>query len=254
MLPNSTWRRDVEAVWKFLHKHYCVEGRWTCGTHIHISLDPFYSLQDLKRIAQAVIHFETALEALVPSERRGNCYAMSNWLNSLELAQKNRSRPESIAYIETRMNRDQLIATMCGNDRDFCWNFRSLLNSDKRTIEFRKPPVSTTAKEALAWAEFAICFIQASIKCESPAKLQQVPPTLRGLLWFLSTNQKLGVNEPDRLEPLWAGKDLNAAFPPVYIDLQTRPLDAEEAFHRIQQADMERIQRLASSAGEPPYW
>lgn len=71
--PHSAWRENVQATWDYLQQNYSIESNDLCGTHIHVSLIPVFELSDLQRIACAVIHFETAFEALMPPERRVTC-------------------------------------------------------------------------------------------------------------------------------------------------------------------------------------
>lgn len=179
--PDSMWRGDVEATWRFLSRNYDIVGNHMAGTHIHVGFEPEYSLTDLKRIAQAVIHFETAFEALVPRTRRGNRFIKSNWLDAPGLARKGLTRGDSIAAIGEVSHFYQLLdmlhpmeASGAGYDRFFAWNFYSWYT--KRSVEFRKPPICTTSKEALSWAELAMSFVQASAICESAEALQKVPP------------------------------------------------------------------------------
>ena len=254
--PGSTWREHVEAMWTYLHTYYFIQGSACCGTHVHISLKPIYLLQEIKRIAQAAIHFEPAFEILVPPERRWNPYARSNWIDNGGLALRAKSRPESIQLIEETSSMSRLMLLLHPfNERNYCWNFASLLT--KGTIEFRKPPVSTSADEALCWAELVISFIQSSIQCESVEKLQKVPPNVGGLRWFVSQFNVPRVNEPARLERLWEGKHPKAMLEPVPaeqiypgIQLTTRQkLDLK----RLAKADRHRIERLAKNAREP-YW
>jgi transposase InsO family protein len=208
---------------------------------------------EIKRIAQAIIHFEPALEVLVPDHRRRTHFAKSNWLHANFLAADNKSRSQSVAYIEEQLNLRQIVdAIQRPRDRDFCWNFQNLLLSEKRTIEFRKPPASTTAEEALSWAEFAMSFVQSSIKCESAAKLQAIPPNLRGLDWFLRQSNVAGVNEPYRLQRIWAGKGLDEFLEPSY----TQELDPTSQLACVLKQglanDRTEIRRLARA--REPYW
>jgi Putative amidoligase enzyme len=224
--PGSTWRRGVEETWRYLKKNYNVLGSDTCATHIHIGLESGFDLVHLKRIAQAVIHFETAFEGLVPSCRRNNPYVKSNWLDAPGLAQKNKSRPESIAAIGATSNPEQLLALLhpvarlhVHKIRSFSWNFFSWYS--KGSIEFRKPPASVTSVEALSWAELAMSFVQASIGCESSKTLQDIPPSAGGLLWFLEKfGTEQGVNEPARLQRLWRG-----THPELFIEPKPQPQD-----------------------------
>ncbi|ERF72766.1 hypothetical protein EPUS_09413 [Endocarpon pusillum Z07020] len=254
--PGSTWREGVEAMWTYLHKYYLIHGNACCATHVHISLKPIYSLQEIKRIAQAAIHFEPAFEVLVPPERRWNWYARSNWIDNCGLALRDKSRPESIQLVEETSSMSGLMLLLHPfYERNYCWNFASLVT--KGTIEFRKPPVSTSADEALCWAELVMSFIQTSIQCESMEKLQMVPPNVGGLRWFVSQFNVPGKNEPARLERLWQGKHPKAMLQPVPAGqiYPGVPLTPREKWHlaRLARADRQRIERLAKNAREP-YW
>ena len=230
------------------------------GTHIHIGLEPDYSLTDLKRIAQAIIHFETAFEVLVPRCRRGNIHAKSNWLNAPGLAQSGRSRPESIAAIENvicfRDLSDLLHPTILGQyDRSFSWNFCSWF--DKRSIEFRQPPASLTSKEALSWAELAMSFVQASSRVVSSEGLQKIPPTVGGLRWFLlNFGNEPRVNQPGRLERLWRSAEPGAILEPKSqvsgLPEQER-LKLEERLRKMVLADRRRIEGIIKTA-RGAYW
>lgn len=256
--PGSGWRQDVEATWKYLKDRYHISTTDKCSTHIHISLDPFYTTLEIKRVAQAVIHFETAFEALVPAVRRDNHFVKSNWLDSPSLAKESKTRSQLIADINEQVRDDGVTSLMqMRSDRDYAWNFWALFT--KRTIEFRKPPASTTSKEVLAWAELAISFIQASVKCESTQKLQKIPATIGGLRWFVSLSREPGVNEPQRMSMIWDGKDPKALLAPIpnpgggwYFHAEER----KETITRLRclaQADERQNLRFAKRAREP-YW
>lgn len=213
--PGSTWRKSVELTWKFLADRYDIDTNHRCGTHVHISLDPFFNVRELVRIAQAVLHFEPAIEALVPEDRRGNDFCKSNWLGSRQLGAANISRTDSIAKIGKIQDPSELIRCMGnGEDRGYSWNFLSLMDKNKRTLEFRKPPGSTTVEQTLSWAEFVLSFIQAAIRCGSTEQLLKVPAHIGGLQWFLKQSNVPGVNEHHRLARLFAGQDPMATLQP----------------------------------------
>lgn len=254
--PGSNWRNHVQATWKFLHQHYKLEATDDCATHIHISLEPKYTLDEIKKVAQAAIHFEPAIEVLVPKSRRGNPYCKSNWLNAPGFTTKEPTRAETIANLGKKMALRGLITAMhiTGTDvsKNFCWNFCSIVN--KGTIEFRKPPASLDADAALSWAELAMSFVQAAIKCESPEALQQVPANIRGLRWFLETAAVPGMNELWRLDRLWRDKDPDLILEPVWIYYD----DQEWINHiglvtEMARKDKQRLQRQAERARKP-YW
>jgi Putative amidoligase enzyme len=259
--PGSRWREDVEVTWRYLSRNYDVAGSHRAGTHIHVGLVPDYTLLDLKRVAQAVIHFEPALEALVPLARRENWHAKSNWLDAPWLARKNKSRAESIAIIEKIQSSSALVyllhpATSSGRyDRCFSWNFCSY--HGKRSIEFRKPPASLTSKEVLSWAELAMSFVQAATWCESPQAMEEIPATVGGLRWFLRKYANVpGMNQPARLERLWRGLDpemLLAPKPQVEGLQQQERIELEAKLRSMAVADRRRIEELAKTA-KGRYW
>ena len=209
------WRDPILATWRYLLRNYEVRSNHECATHIHISLVPGYNLGQVKGIASAVIYFEAVFEALVPEERRGNEWAQSNWLESPKLAQKDKSRSESINEIARARDIDAVVSLMqiC-NDPKFAWNFLPL-TTNKQTIEFRKPPGSETADEALCWAELALNFVQASLGYGFLRDLNQFPQNIRGLRSFLEKGLNPRINDPDRLQMLWANQPPNAAIAPT---------------------------------------
>lgn len=71
---GSRWRSEVQATWAFLEDYSRAFKNRNCNTHVHISVLRCFTLQDVKKIAQCIIHFESAVEVLVPAERRGNEY------------------------------------------------------------------------------------------------------------------------------------------------------------------------------------
>ncbi|KAF7511873.1 hypothetical protein GJ744_003106 [Endocarpon pusillum] len=256
--PDSAWRKDVEATWQYLERQYSITKSASCATHIHISFQPpgIFTLEDIRRIALAILHFETAFEVLIPPDRRRNLYAKSNWLVGQHLGLKNKSRPESMAAINDATDMIQLIHLMQPvYDRDYAWNFNNLFDS-KRTIEFRKPPGSTTADQALAWAELALSFVQAAVRYGTLEKLQRVPSTVRGLYWFMEQATVPSMNEPGRLERLFDGTAPDAALEPQGIrsDLSYREeRQWEEASKRKTAADERRVIMHAQTV-QDPYW
>jgi hypothetical protein len=212
------WRDCIHTTWKYLEEHYHIIPTHDCGTHIHISLTPQYTLDQLKRIASAIIYFEPAFEALVPDDRRGNEWCRSIWLEGPKFAWQDKTRAQSIELIERAPNTMALLSLLHLNeDPRYAWNFWSLL-SPKQTIEFRQPPSCETADEALSWAELAVNFIQVSVKHGSAASLRLYPANAKGLRWYLGLVHERGVSEPDRLRRIWAGiQSPNAAIEPIYV-------------------------------------
>jgi hypothetical protein len=257
--PGSRWREDVDVFWNFLRKHFGITTNETCGTHVHLSLEPSFSVSEIKRIAQAAIHFEAAFEAIVPAERRGIRVAKSNWIDTPTVRTKARSRWELIDDIEQEGNLGLMIALMQEkNDRDYCWNFRSLFLSG--TLEFRKPPPCNTPEQSLAWAELAIGFVQASVQYGSLERLRSVPANVGGLRWFISKFGIKGANEPDRMQAIWADKNANAFSEPLprpvrnFFSWQEEERQNCEAMRRGLLDDDEKQSERHAKIARPPYW
>lgn len=215
---GSPWREEVRRTWAFLERNYEITTDVHCSTHVHISITRGFVLEDLKRIAQCIIHFEPAIEALVPPERRGNHYSKSNWLDNPVFASKDKSPREAIQEIGRAKTREEVVQLMTpGKDSYYTWNFQSLARL--KTIEFRKGSPSRNAREALAWAEFTMTFILSAMQTEDPPRyLDRIAPNVDGLKRFLlQEKREPSMCDPEYLEPLWVGTTGKESVQPTVI-------------------------------------
>jgi Putative amidoligase enzyme len=261
VVPGSSWREIVHGMWKYLSDNYHITGDQRddhCDTHIWISLEPDFNIQQVKRIAQAVINFEPAYDALVPA-RNGNRNARSLWLHNDRFAACHLTRRDCIDYIQPYPHIEDMgwvMHTYELHNNDFSWNFR-YLEADGGEIEFRKPPLSTEAQHCLAWAEFTMAFILACIRYPSHLALQRVPPNIKGLRWFLAQHNVTGLNESPLMQRIWRDIPLEAMVDPViclHRGINEEDIPSEtEALQEI--IDRDRVWRhdLARSAREPYY-
>lgn len=170
-------------------------------------------------MAQAIIHFEQAFEAILPEERRANEYARSNWIDNPHFAYQNLSRDQSIDFLEDLTTINQVIDAMNPNQsKYFSWNFLSVRRF--KTIEFRRGAVSLSVNDVFMWAELAMSFIRAALALQSTTQLRQYPRTVGGLRSFiqyaqLSTQQ--GMHNPTFLNPLFSGKASTDRANPVPV-------------------------------------
>ncbi len=196
----------------------------------------------------------------MPESRRGNKHAKSNWLHGQALGRIDISRLDSIAAIdkvpatdETGNIRQVIQLMQHPDDRDYCWNFSNIIGG-KGTIEFRKPPASTTSDEALDWAELAMCFIQAAVRYGDRARLEKVPSIVGGLRWFLEQAHVPGMNEPERLARVFDQPD-SAALEPQFVaedSWNVEPLSRERVTSKVAK-DKRRVLATAKSL-QTPYW
>jgi Putative amidoligase enzyme len=193
-------------------------------------------LTNMKKIAQCVIHFEPALEALVPAERRRNPFVMSNWIDNFRFADETITRGVAIEMIHECTSESELIGLMCPRpqERYYAWNFRAIGRFG--TIEFRKGSASLNASDALAWAEYTLLFVQSAVQT-SPKSLRRVPANIRALKEFL------GVEKINHLKPIFQGKDDKESLQPQPMMLQT--FEAVEILGRKLTNDEMEQRRLA---------
>ncbi|KAK6855676.1 hypothetical protein PG995_007827 [Apiospora arundinis] len=216
---GSLWRRDVDATWRFLEQNYTVTANEDCSTHVHMSLTDGYTVVQLKRLAQAIIHFEPAIEALLPPARRGNEYARSNWVDNENFAYRKLTRDQSIAVIEGCRDADEVINLMNPKQsRYFGWNFLALKKYS--TVEFRRGASSLTVEDVFMWVDFAISFLQASMRVRGMEDFKMYPPSVGGLSMFVhfaNLPSDPGMHVATHLDRLFAGRKPNERVEPVPV-------------------------------------
>lgn len=192
--PGSVWRGHIEVMWRYLREVFHVEANDSCGTHVHHSIAEGYTLQNLKQVAQTIIHFEPALEALLPESRRGNEYSRSSWIDNRNFGYKNLNRRQSMKLIDDCSNISELVVLMNpDHDKMFECNFLYLLNNRNGTIEFRRGAASTNVIDVFVWVEFAMSFVQAAhsqwVAFPPPEDPQyrRWPADIYPRRWFLGT-------------------------------------------------------------------
>lgn len=237
-------------MWKYLLDHYNVTGNNCCDTRVHVSQRPVFNLQEATRIAQAVIVFEPAIEAMVP-DRRGHRDVKSNWLHSDNFATLGKSRADSVLLLETNDRVDELGKVMQqSEDGFFAWNFEAMALEERR-IEFRKPGISTTHRQVIGWADFTMSFIQASMQCPRE-RLLRVPSSVGGLRWFLDTyNVPWLKDECCYVPTIWRNIPADAMLEPRpvldYLE-ESDILDKMQHLDGMIREDFRRIKEFARSA------
>lgn len=90
--PTSFWAADLSTIFSVLHASYLVIPSPHCSTHIHVSSSHggttgIFSPDQILSLAKSALFFESALDHLVPPERRSTGNNSSYW------CQSNRSNP-----------------------------------------------------------------------------------------------------------------------------------------------------------------
>jgi hypothetical protein len=242
--PGSPWRSRVVETWQYLQKNYDITVNKRCGTHIHISVEGGYGFEEIKQIAKAALWFEPAFDALVPLHRTGGkCgFAKNLWLNGNHLAIDNKSRLDCCHLIDTVKDYPSFVDIINQDMSWYSWNFRSIERF--YTVEFRKPPACKTADETLAWAEIAMTFVQSSIRYGYTEILQTIPSTVGGLRSFLEQSNVDGLNEPQRFQAIFGGKDPNSFLETTPLEVSWMSDDMWLKFESKIKADKKRVRSL----------
>ncbi len=196
------WLTDVAQVWDILDEHYMINTDKTCGTHVHISPsgDQVWDIGRLKAICRSIIHFENAIEALVPPARRGNIWAKNNRVDNPRFSMKTDHQClQLIASCKT----PQEIANLMNNsdDRFYTWNFCNGV-----TIEFRRGPGVIKEEQCLGWVEFAIAFIAAAVRIDPSANSAAFTKDVEGLARFTQAGLKMGMEHSGFMKEVFRGK------------------------------------------------
>jgi hypothetical protein len=220
-------------------------------TYVHVSLTrgearlggSIMDLEDIKKIAQAAIHFEPALQVLIPESRRDDLDAMSNWIDNERFLGRAFSRRKAIGMIESCNSTREVIELVCP-DKSFrpwldpiCfeWNFRTLYKH--RSIEFRSVGTNVGYDMAVAWAEMALLFVQAALQIPTPISMKLIPANVRELKRFL------GLDKLRNLRLVFDGKEDDESMQPEIIQFQGTGL--QRKLQMILDSDEELQRRLA---------
>lgn len=188
----TPWQKHVEMTWTYLRKHYQIQGHDQCYHTVYINLDrSSWKFADVKKIAQAIIHFEPVLDLIIPD----GLSRSNSWLDeppgNLFIGEAKKSRSQAIAAIEDASRPWQIFRPVQERGRaHFCplhynsWAFVWRVSIEP--IHFRELEATTVAAEAVSWTDFARLFIQAALVCRSSQKLQDIPTNHEGLRHFMS--------------------------------------------------------------------
>lgn len=179
----------------------------SCASNIAVRRGDGYSvtLEQLKRLAQATLHFELAFVNLTPSYRPRNRYLPSDRIRddvakastvSAVVKLMHRSCERGVGPRVVRNDdRDRYL------DPDFLWNSTSV-ETFGDFVEFRGAPAFTKPHEVPSWAQLAISFFYSAI--HTPASdLEHFTHGVGGLRTFLEKFFSPERSEAARLEPLW---------------------------------------------------
>ncbi|KAL9054203.1 MAG: hypothetical protein Q9162_004311 [Coniocarpon cinnabarinum] len=140
----------------------------------------------LKLVAQAVIYWEPAWEAIMPDERRGTGYARSNYVDNMMFALiRSHTREQAIDDIEQVQTVTEFLDLVHPDEAKYWgWNF---WNVEQRcnTIEFRRGACSRSFRDVKMWIAAATCFILSAIQAGSIDGIRRRRCTVAELQQFM---------------------------------------------------------------------
>lgn len=215
------WHAHLQRIWSVLSQKFNTSSTSQCSTHVHMSpAEGQWTLDQVKRIAKAVLYFERSIDSLLPPERRANIWCQSNRWNA---TLKTQSMPTLFNWIDGATSIPHVAFLMCTYSKDseygkamgytqdfvyhvFRWNFSPLSQGQKGTIEFRQPPGSSSLGETQLWITFAASFIHGAIQYAGRLDSTK-PPTLELFKSVILNGAAIsGVSDRSLLQWLFEGK------------------------------------------------
>ncbi|KAL2131086.1 hypothetical protein VTI74DRAFT_5560 [Chaetomium olivicolor] len=199
---SSLFHSDLSTLFTTLTTHFRIHSAPSCSSHIHISRTPPLSPLETASLAKATLYFESALNALMPPVRRkrDSYWAKSNrCVDNPALAGLSLSQclakvedaaaaapgclgvdPRPVVEVMNMLSRTTTYAIVKGRKEDFVrgktyrWDFTGLLSSASEgdvvergilgTVEFRQPPGSGSAEEAVGWVSLGVMFVVGAVE------------------------------------------------------------------------------------------
>ena len=186
----SYWASDIATIFDALQSSFTINPSSACSTHVHISGTPSpLSAHELALLAKTVLYHESALDLLVPPNRRES---------SAYWCQSNRANPALKHFgdlatcfdridqaLSASMEKDKILPVVeamnlfpaasaygksHGKTRDFVrgkvykWDFTGMIPGQGRgTVEYRQAPGSVGADEAAGWVTLMIAFVAGAV-------------------------------------------------------------------------------------------
>ena len=216
---HPRWREAVNQTWSYLTRYYQIRGDSQCATTIRLHCDPSFSAAQLKRIGQAIIHFEPVLDLFMPDRAGTEIVCKRNWRDNPFLRRDNLTQAGSIAFIERIPNiqvdrvgpsPENWVTILMGHDTvwdgtRYVWY---LQNRQTNVTTFCKPVVCERAEDAIHWSDLVLSFIRAALACPTPARLQRIAMNPFGLRYFLSND--LGNTRRRLVAGVWWHVDMSS--------------------------------------------
>ncbi|ERF74401.1 hypothetical protein EPUS_06579 [Endocarpon pusillum Z07020] len=191
-VAHPLWRGDVEAVFEYLASYFHVSSLRD-GSHVAVYLQPICNLTELKRIAQAAIHFEKTLNNMIPPNIDMGDMQGLDWPANIPIGGFDHHIQRMVfPMIESAKSVQDLAALVdvVGLTSRY-WMFYKMIRPemlDHGYLRWDRPPGLQNARLAIEYTTLAVAFIEAAVEFADhpPKELLNFAQDPAGLSKFLS--------------------------------------------------------------------
>ncbi|KAM7200877.1 hypothetical protein V8F20_005119 [Naviculisporaceae sp. PSN 640] len=188
--PADSWLTEFVTIFDVLRRCCWIQTTKGCSTHVHVSrgVDQKFSDDEVRGICKAICYFDSAITEVVPEDRKNNIWAASNCIgNDPDMESVSVKLRDAYSKALKLGWKTALFDTYLGEDnlnrgnaykvmqygarpgkiagRYVSWNFQHV-DDPCGTVEFRRPPGVSSAKDALHWIAFTFGFVSEAIKTD----------------------------------------------------------------------------------------
>lgn len=162
ILRNCSWKWIIPTVVEHLKTTFDCRFNYTTGLHVHVGHGDGWSLKNLKRIAKAIVIFESSMDKYHPRHRRPE----HNWCISSNRQNDNLARYtklEAVRLLEGTTTKRELL-DLIGPHKFFKYNLNAI--ETHGTVEFRQGDAAVGGDMAVDWIDRVVKFVQRAIRTD----------------------------------------------------------------------------------------
>lgn len=162
ILRNRSWKWIIPTVVEHLKGTFDCRFNHTTGLHVHIGCGEGWSLKSLKRIAKAIVIFESSMDRYHPAHRKPH----HNWCISSNRCNDNLAgytKLEAIRLLEEATTKRDLL-DLIGPHKFFKYNLNAV--ETHGTVEFRQGDAAVDGDLAVDWIDRVVKFVGTAVKTE----------------------------------------------------------------------------------------
>ncbi|KAH8154067.1 uncharacterized protein LAJ45_01834 [Morchella importuna] len=159
ILRNRSWKYIIPTVMEHLGASFDCRFNFTTGLHVHVGYGEGWGLDHLKKIAKAIVIFESSMDKYHPAHRQ----AGKNWCLSSNRHGDNLSsytKLEAIELLENALTQRELL-DLIGPHKFFKYNLNAVKTHG--TVEFRQGDAAVTGEMAVDWIDRVVGFVERAI-------------------------------------------------------------------------------------------